>query len=308
MNKRKKKNKALPLVILVVLLLAMIGAYVFLQSLADETDQGENNEIPSISLSDFTKDKIASITYGNVEEITLVCENGKWYLEGDEKFPLDQTKASKMAESLASISASREVESDDLAEFGLDTPALTVKLTLTTGEEYTYALGDVNSFNDMTYILYSEKIYIFTDTLSANFGYSPDDLMLIKDSFPEEITADSIKSVILRDANGDETVYDSIAHSEIKKCFDFKDVNAYGLTEDDIASLGIKEDGAAVIIKYSTSADTSADAASLEATFKILLGETDGKRVYALKGGDMTYNINSELFDRIFKDSAAETE
>ena len=309
MNKRKKKNKALPLVILVVLLIALIGAYVLLQSFTGKTDSGDDSTIVSIPLADFSKDKIVSITYGDTELITIINENGKWHLDGDVKFPLDQTKASKMAESIVSLSASKEVESNDLAEFGLDTPALTVKVTISDGIEYSYAIGDVNSFNNMTYILSSDKVYIFNDTLSQNFGYTTDELMVISDSFPTSITAESIRSAILREADGTESEYNitEASFENIKKCFAFNDVNSYGLTEDEIASFGIKEDGAAVIIKYSTSTDTSSDSALLEASFEILLGEAEGKRVYALKDGNMTYNVDTDIFGSIFKDSSADT-
>ena len=310
MTKRKKKNKVLPLVVLVLLLLALIGAYVFLQSLPDESETDDADDAVSIPLSSYSADDIAAISYGDSEQITIVSENGVWYIEGDERFPLNQTVVSEMAESLASLAASKEVESDDLAEFGLDAPALTVNVKLTGGDEYTYSLGDVNSFNSLTYILASDKVYMFSDTLSTCFGYSKDELMLVDDSFPSDVTDDNIQSVTLRDADGTEKSCDTtdMTLSDIKECFSFENVNAYGLTEDEMSSLGFDEDGAAVIIKYSTSTDTSTDAATLDATFKILLGESDGVSVYALKDGDMTYTVDSELFEELFESTSNETE
>ena len=308
MTKRKKKNKALPLIILIVLLIGLIGTYVFLQNLPDEDDTVDNAEV-SIPLSDYSADNIVSVSYGDSEPVTIVKENGTWFLDGDERFPLDQTKASKMAESIASLSASKEVDSNELAEFGLDTPSLTVKVKLTDGDEYCYSIGDVNSFNSLTYILTSDKVYMFTDDLSKNFDYSKDELMLIDDSFPTDITNDNIQSVIIRDKNGKETSYSStdLSLSDLKKCFSFDDVNTYGLTDDEMVALGFKEDGASVIIKYSTVADTSTDVA-LNVTFKILLGEVDGKIVYALNGGDMTYDPGTSILEELLntKSSIAE--
>ena len=305
MSSRKKKNKALPLLILVVILIALIGAYVLLQGMQKDEGAEDEADTVTIQLADFAKDSIASITYGGEEKITILNASGVWYLEGDEKFPLNQTLASKMAESIVGLSASKAVESEDLTEFGLDTPELEVNVKLTNGEEYIYSIGDVNSFNSMTYILTAGRVYMFTDSFSTNFAYDKDELMVISDAFPTDITDESIKSVTLRDADGAEKSYDSTEAtlSDIKKCFSFTDVNAYGLSEDEMASLGFNENGAAVVIKYSTATDTSTDAATLEATFTILLGEADGVRVYALKDGDMTYTVDSDLFDSIFEAS-----
>ncbi len=309
--KKRKKNKALPLVILITLLFVVIAAYVLVVNLtSNDAESAETGDV-GISLTAFSADKIAALEYTvDKDAVSLEFDGGVWKVKGDDKFPLDQTAVAKMTSAIAELTAKRTVNSGELADFGLDEAGIVITVTLNDGSKVSFSIGDKNSFNNLTYLLKGESVYMFNDTLSEPFGLTLDELMLIEDAIPDGITADSVISLTVKNAAGDSAVYDGTCDdlgsfiTKLKSNFKFTSPAAYGLTEDEIGTYGINDSGASVIIKYKMNPSVStgeASADSVEATFTIYCGDKDGDECYyTLKGSDMVYQVKKEDLKALF--------
>lgn len=294
------KKKTLPFVILLSLLILLIAGYVLLTNYnkdkADREAAESESEDTSITVGSITSSDITAISYKTEElDISLELSGGKWVIADDEKYPVDQTAVSSMLSAVTSITASRELESSD-ADFGLDTPSLMVTLTAN-GAEITLSLGNVNSYNSETYLSYDGRVYMAVDTLSSVFAADKDELFAAEDTFPSAIDSDSVTSVTVRNAKGDEaSVTDSEGIEDIvyeaQKYFSFAILKGYGLDSDGLAEYGITDDSASIVIEY--------DYNGAKATFEVLLGKNaDGDCFYAVPGGSVTYGIDTEGYDTV---------
>ena len=307
-TKRKKKNKSLGLVVLLAILLSLLAAYWLIKNLSNEEVVDDGTEDNSISLVEYAEDDIVSFGYSYDDVVRkFELSNGVWKLSDDTDFPLDETVVSNMLAKLSSITAKMEIDAGEYSEYGLDTPALVLNVVTSDGTEYTYSIGDLNSFNDLTYILFEEKVYMFDDTLSAVFDATLDEIILIEDTFPTAITVDSVSSITLSDENSVQNVFegDSVEGllSLIKEAFTFETWKDYSLEESELAEYGISDAAASIAISYkmSVSDDSEENDATVDALFTLYCHKTaEEESYYALKGSDMVFSVDSDELDEIF--------
>ena len=295
-----KKNKIIPLVILLSILVLLVIAYVFLSGNNSESDRETNTteeQTPAIPVCAFTAEAVTEISYKTKDlDISLVKTGSAWQIADDEKFPVDQSAVAKMISSVTALSASRKLEDGDVASYGLDKPTLTVTFTAD-GTSHVFAVGNVNSYNDMTYLGYGDNVFVIADTLTDTFKKTKTELFGKGESFPSAITAESVNSVSVTDAKSKQgTVTDAKGISDFvfdaQKYISFSIPKGYGLDADGLASYGIDESSAKVVIEYEHS--------SAKATFEFLLGkDADGKCYYALPNSDVTYGIDVTGYDKL---------
>lgn len=297
-----KKRKIIPLAVLLVLLAALVGAYAALSSYnKEQASEAENDDSETFAVCRLDESSVTALSYNNESaELSLVNSDGTWQLTDDEAYPVDEALISKMLSALCNVEAHRTVDGADDTACGLDEPSLTV--TVDDGEkEHVFKLGDTNSYNSLRYLDYNGTVYMISDTLSSAFEVTKEELFAVDDTFPSEITEDSVISVVITDSDGREnTVSDSegladIIHSLQKYC-SFATPKGYGLDESGLAEYGITEDCAHITVNYEHSSDSS----SIKASFELLFGKSStGDAFYALPSGDVTYSIDSVGFDEL---------
>ncbi len=183
--KRKKKNKILPLVILVGILAALAVGYGVLSAANDRREAEEAAAAAAdttIMLAEQDAAAITELKYrtGENDWITLQQSGGKWTLAEDPKFPLNQSAAAGMGEAIASIGAIRTVEEGTAADYGLDTPACEIHVSYGVGTTYKYAIGDRNSFNGAYYFRDDDgSFYMIAAGLLSYFQMAPEDLIVL---------------------------------------------------------------------------------------------------------------------------------
>ncbi len=300
-----KKNKSL--IVLLLILIAFIATYVGLTkyNAAKETAELQgNNEPQTIALANYSADKIKTIKY-TFEKTTmeLMLEGGKWFIKDDTKFPVNQELVSNMISALASLTATRTIESGELSDYGLDEPKISIAATLDDGSTHEYLIGDENSFNSNSYILAGGKIYMFADKLSEYFNADRDSLIKITDALPSILDSSNVISVTLD--NGKSKINtitdeDGIAKAveALKGAVTFKDYKGYGLDENGLKDYGISEEGACVVLKYYVSTGTESKTA---ATMKICFGTVGKKNYYAIENSDMTYLAADKDYSALWK-------
>lgn len=301
-----KKKKIIPLVSLLVVLVVLVVAYVLLLDYNERkaAEEAANSDVTSaIQVTDLNTSDVKEIYYASEEnEMTLSLVNSSWVIPGDGEFPVNQSVVSKMVSGVATLSASRTVDEGELADYGLDEPKLTVKLTCESGKIYELFLGDVNSYNDNTYLLYNDTVYMVTDTLTDLYNYGKDTIIMVSDSFPGELDADSVKSVSITNVDGKSNVItDADGLSKIvadaTKYINFKKWSGYGLEEDELADYGITGESPQLTFEYGVATSTGSTTEA-SATYSVIFGtDADGNCFYTTPGSNMTYSIAKADYD-----------
>jgi type III secretory pathway component EscV len=122
---------------------------------------------------DYEDMKTISFTYQGTDYSFTKTED-TWSYDADPAFPVHQAYMEVKAAKLAEIYVDREVQGSEssLADFGLEDPEVSVTLTLTDGETYTFLMGDRNSTADAYYMydVHSGKYYLRDGSFIVAFG------------------------------------------------------------------------------------------------------------------------------------------
>ncbi len=134
---RKKKNGIMLLVLCVVLAGAVLLYYFLPQRMEDketgmeETESIIVDQIDSTSVSSLEVKKEGKVIY-SIQKIS-----GSWQFPDDKEVPLDSDVIAGLLDSLDPVRASREfkmTEGQDLSQYGLETPAMTIQIDCDDGK------------------------------------------------------------------------------------------------------------------------------------------------------------------------------
>lgn len=190
------KKKTRTLIILVVVLVVMIGAYIGVSILNNTQAQKTAAEAEAPKIYPNGMSAPAGITYEiGGKTLSFVLENGTWYLADDKAFPLNQSSLSSLAASLNGLTAVRDFDmASSLSAYGLEQPAYTVTVSDSAGKTLKLLIGAQNGDNHYAMTDSSSKIYTIASTLVGNLK---SDLMsmIILDTIPamSEASIDTIK-------------------------------------------------------------------------------------------------------------------
>ncbi len=169
-------KKVLRIVIILIVLAALVGAYFALTTFVKDDGDEESAE-DTVAVSQEGVENITAMSYlsdeTNGEYISLHKENDVWYYDADNEFPLNQTYVTAMAKSVAQIEADRELEGEiaDLSEYGFDNPLVTVKVEYKDGTNKTVYVGNYNESTENYYLKTEEPdtIYRVDGSIKLNF-------------------------------------------------------------------------------------------------------------------------------------------
>ncbi len=304
MIKKRKKNKFLPMLVLIgVFALLLIGYAVLSEANrkaeADRLESELEDEPIMIAEYDDTSATELSYTDGNGETLTFVSVNGAWSLADDEKFPLDTEKVAYMAAAISSIAVECTVDSGEAADYGLDTPSLTVSVKYSQGGSHEYSIGDYNSFTDSYYFMADGELYMISDGLADYFDYDLDSLIVL-DEIPSDISADYITAISVVSGGEENTVTDSegiAALCELIFALDLTNWCDYYADENERESAYALDGGTSVVVTYkkahtSTDADGNESTSYLSTSYTLYFGDEDGEGgvYFAPEGSTVVYS------------------
>lgn len=176
---KKTKN----LIILLVVLAVAIVIYIAATIIANREEK--NNETPEdtkITIIDKTASDVASVSLeSSSSNYTIELSSSTYYLKDDHTFPLDQTKAQAILETVSSVECNRLVSETggDSADYGLDKPLYTITAAYTDGAALTFKIGDYNRHTDSYYLSIEGegKVYLIDKSFTSGFEYSMKDLL-----------------------------------------------------------------------------------------------------------------------------------
>ena len=288
--KKKKKNKTRNLLILVAVLAAACGGYYGLSRYnaaqeAAESAAAEAEEEAGPSLLGLTGN-ICRISYETQEgeAISLVRKEEQWTREDDVRFPVNQSTAGTLADTLAGAKQQREIPdaSSQLADYGLDAPSAQVTVEDDTGASVVLLVGAENTAAGGCYAMLegSGQVYLTTSSLADAFTDGWLDLIQVDDG--PGIGSEAVQDVTV--AQGGSTQYllyqsagwpmydwtekanlffqkedgsympvDSDVQSSLLSDiggFSYDAVEVYQATEEDRAAAGLAEPAAVINVHY----------------------------------------------------------
>ena len=188
MAKKKKRKNALTLIAMLGLLVVMLGAYgVLLQHNKElENISDEEEEETQIPINEMEESEIKELRVQNESsEFTLMYKDELWSLKEEEEFPVDQNVVSDLSSQMASLQATKEVieNAEDLSEYGLDTPEITVTITKSDDSIMTLSIGDQLTTGDDYYATVNNgnTVYVVEALVHNTFLKEKNDLMLIEE-------------------------------------------------------------------------------------------------------------------------------
>lgn len=323
-------NRGKKLIILCCALVVLGAGYVVARTVYAEPTEEEEG----VALAAPEEASRLEWTYDGAT-LALVKEDDGWSYADDEAFPLDQSVPENMTSVLSGLTASRVLdEPGELADYGLDEPALTVTATDADGTAYTFAVGDQNQVSQEYYLLYNgdeSKVYMVDSSLGDAFSLGLHDMVQME-SLPMFGTVTGLSvtqpggSVSVSYVEDSESLYyDSNAHWFMEQedgtqlALDTGKVTSltasvtgltwiscvnYDADDQELAAWGLEESAAVkVVLTYEpySSGDDEADAAEAETqTFVLYLGNDTDEGTYArLADSRMVYLIDSETADSL---------
>lgn len=183
----KKKRNLFTLLGLCVLLAGCIALYLAVPKGGkgeDDTEQSDDfivvDQIDSAAITKLEVSKAGKVTWA------LTKNDGQWQLAEDKQIPLNSEYIEGLFSCLNPVKATKALEKEDakLAEYGLDEPALTIRLTAG-GKEYRYDLGISVPVEGGYYGLSSsgDSIYCLNENLFSTFDISRN-VLIQKDELP----------------------------------------------------------------------------------------------------------------------------
>lgn len=322
------KNKTVKMIIAVAVLAVCCGGYAGVKTFVAKQEAKEESEEKSEKTSVFTAsaDDIKSLDFlVDEKETTFEKKDDDWVKKDEEDFPVNQTTLSDAASALTSIESDRVLSDvDDLAEYGLDSPSNTIKITCeseksedkeTEEKTTTLYVGDENSSTSQYYVYKDDDkntVYMVESSCIEPFTKTLYDYAQMED-FPVISDTDNINKITVKgdksyelskntDTNlwtvkgdGDEEKADTATVSSLTTSFGSMAYNSFvDYKCKDKSTYGLDDPYAVITVDYTEeqedtdSSDTSADS-STETT-----DETQGEAADSEDTSDDTNASDSE--------------
>ena len=284
------KNKTVKMILAVAVLAVCCGAYAGVKTYVSHQEQKESEAESEENTSVFTAsaDDIKSLDFMvDDTETTFEKKDDSWVKKDDTDFPVNQSTLDSAASSVTSVESDRVLEDvDDLAEYGLDSPANTIKIVTKSEDEdgddttTTLYVGDENSSTSQYYVRKDDDektVYLVDSSCVEPFTKTLYDYAQMED-FPAisstdtitkisvdgdnsyELKKDADTSVWSVSANGEEDKADSATVSSLVSSFGSMAYNSMADYKcEDKSKYGLDKPYSTITVDYQEKVETSDD-------------------------------------------------
>lgn len=201
------KNKK-GLITAVILLIFLLIVYIVIRNLhLDEEEQEEDSTetVYEIDGADISKLQVSS---GDTT-FDFTHADDTWTYDGDSNFPLSESAVLDKVSYVTSVSSSRTIEDpENLEDYGLEDPEVTITVTDTDGETTSLELGATNDTVSACYMTLNgdtSKVYLVDSSLKTNMEFTLSDIAE-KEDIPS-ITGTTITNVSIENGTGTARLY-----------------------------------------------------------------------------------------------------
>lgn len=284
------KNKTVKMILAVAVLAVCCGAYAGVKTYVSHQEQKESEAESEENTSVFTAsaDDIKSLDFMvDDTETTFEKKDDSWVKKDDTDFPVNQSTLDSVASSVTSVESDRVLEDvDNLAEYGLDSPANIIKIVTKSEDEdgddttTTLYVGDENSSTSQYYVRKDDDektVYLVDSSCVEPFTKTLYDYAQMED-FPAisstdtitkisvdgdssyELKKDADTSVWSVSANGEEDKADSATVSSLVSSFGSMAYNSMADYKcEDKSKYGLDKPYSTITVDYQEEAETSDD-------------------------------------------------
>ena len=284
------KNKTVKMILAVAVLAVCCGAYAGVKTYVSHQEQKESEAESEENTSVFTAsaDDIKSLDFMvDDTETTFEKKDDSWVKKDDTDFPVNQSTLDSAASSVTSVELDRVLEDvDNLAEYGLDSPANIIKIVTKSEDEdgddttATLYVGDENSSTSQYYVRKDDDektVYLVDSSCVEPFTKTLYDYAQMED-FPAisstdtitkisvdgdssyELKKDADTSVWSVSANGEEDKADSATVSSLVSSFGSMAYNSMADYKcEDKSKYGLDKPYSTITVDYQEEAETSDD-------------------------------------------------
>ena len=283
------KNKTVKMILAVAVLAVCCGAYAGVKTYVSHQEQKESEAESEENTSVFTAsaDDIKSLDFMvDDTETTFEKKDDSWVKKDDTDFPVNQSTLDSAASSVTSVESDRVLEDvDNLAEYGLDSPANIIKIVTKSEDEdgddttATLYVGDENSSTSQYYVRKDDEktVYLVDSSCVEPFTKTLYDYAQMED-FPTisstdtitkisvdgdnsyELKKDADTSVWSVSANGEEDKADSATVSSLVSSFGSMAYNSMADYKcEDKSKYGLDKPYSTITVDYQEEAETSDD-------------------------------------------------
>ena len=284
------KNKTVKMILAVAVLTVCCGAYAGVKTYVSHQEQKESEAESEENTSVFTAsaDDIKSLDFMvDDTETTFEKKDDSWVKKDDTDFPVNQSTLDSAASSVTSVESDRVLEDvDNLAEYGLDSPANIIKIVTKSEDEdgddttATLYVGDENSSTSQYYVRKDDDektVYLVDSSCVEPFTKTLYDYAQMED-FPAisstdtitkisvdgdnsyELKKDADTSVWSVSANGEEDKADSATVSSLVSSFGSMAYNSMADYKcEDKSKYGLDKPYSTITVDYQEEAETSDD-------------------------------------------------
>ena len=284
------KNKTVKMILAVAVLAVCCGAYAGVKTYVSHQEQKESEAESEENTSVFTAsaDDIKSLDFMvDDTETTFEKKDDSWVKKDDTDFPVNQSTLDSVASSVTSVESDRVLEDvDNLAEYGLDSPANIIKIVTKSEDEdgddttTTLYVGDENSSTSQYYVRKDDDektVYLVDSSCVEPFTKTLYDYAQMED-FPAisstdtitkisvdgdnsyELKKDADTSVWSVSANGEEDKADSATVSSLVSSFGSMAYNSMADYKcEDKSKYGLDKPYSTITVDYQEKVETSDD-------------------------------------------------
>ena len=284
------KNKTVKMILAVAVLAVCCGAYAGVKTYVSHQEQKESEAESEENTSVFTAsaDDIKSLDFMvDDTETTFEKKDDSWVKKDDTDFPVNQSTLDSAASSVTSVESDRVLEDvDDLAEYGLDSPANTIKIVTKSEDEdgddttTTLYVGDENSSTSQYYVRKDDDektVYLVDSSCVEPFTKTLYDYAQMED-FPAISSTDTITKISVDgdnsyelkknadtsvwsvSANGEEDKADSATVSSLVSSFGSMAYNSMADYKcEDKSKYGLDKPYSTITVDYQEKVETSDD-------------------------------------------------
>ncbi len=190
------KKQRIQLLVLLALLVVFAGGYFGLKKYNQNAEaKASEPKYTALALGDDAVIAELKVKNANGEFDLVKKDDDTWLLASDNTLDIDEAKITAKINNLKTITSDQVVEgAENLADFGLEDPAIVVDFTLSDGTTHTLKIGDYNDVSSTYYLLVDDISTIYTVSSSINYNFNFDEDAIIAENAEQ--------------ANSDETVID----------------------------------------------------------------------------------------------------
>lgn len=189
------KKQKIQLIILLVILGCAIGAYFAAKAYSAHKEASEKSPTyTAFSLSDDDVSGIQNITVTNDAggfNVNHDSDADTWSFSDFPDETVDTTQIKTMTDALSDLSSDNEItDVTDFTQYGLDSPVMTITITLSDGSTHKLEVGDYNSQISEYYLRVddADTVYTISSTIYSDFNVTTSNLVSTASSSSSEET------------------------------------------------------------------------------------------------------------------------